>query len=170
MAARSLGLLPQRCLGLPTYHFSGTRHPTQKRQRDLILSRLRYEGRLAVFLAAEASPEQNNRVKAGRLVTNNPDVEISMIHRAIVTTAAAIAVLCVHQSAFAGQGSEWNSSGGDRQNTRSQQSEHTLSPANVSSLQVKWTVTTHGDVSATPAVDGDMVYVPDWAGYIYACL
>jgi polyvinyl alcohol dehydrogenase (cytochrome) len=28
--------------------------------------------------------------------------------------------------------------------------------------------TTAGDVSATPAVDADTVYVPDWAGFIYA--
>ena len=91
-----------------------------------------------------------------------------MIRRAIVLSAAGLAALCVHTAAFAGQGSEWNSSGGDRQNTRSQQSEHTLSAANVSSLEVKWAVTTHGDVSATPAVDADTVYVPDWAGYIYA--
>jgi polyvinyl alcohol dehydrogenase (cytochrome) len=90
------------------------------------------------------------------------------IHRAIVTSTAAIAALSAHMSAFAGQGSEWNSSGGDRQNTRSQQSEHTLSPANVSGLAVKWALTTHGDVSATPAVDVDTVYVPDWAGYVYA--
>jgi hypothetical protein len=43
-----------------------------------------------------------------------------------------------------------------------------LSPSNVGGLTVKWSVTTHGDVSATPAVDADTVYVPDWAGYIYA--
>src|SRR5687768_2658972 len=76
--------------------------------------------------------------------------------------------ISAHTSAFAGQGSEWNSSGGDRQNTRSQPSERTLSPANVSGLAVKWSLTTHGDVSATPAVDADTVYIPDWAGHVYA--
>jgi polyvinyl alcohol dehydrogenase (cytochrome) len=91
-----------------------------------------------------------------------------MLHRSIVVPIAALAALGTHTSAFAGQGSEWNSSGGDRQNTRSQPSEHTLSPSNVGRLTVKWSVTTHGDVSATPAVDADTVYVPDWAGYIYA--
>jgi polyvinyl alcohol dehydrogenase (cytochrome) len=91
-----------------------------------------------------------------------------MSHRAIVVSAVALAALSAHTSAFAGQGSEWNTSGGDRQNTRSQSSEHMLSVANVGGLQVKWSVTTHGDVSATPAVDGDTVYVPDWAGYVYA--
>src|SRR6188508_2453589 len=91
-----------------------------------------------------------------------------MLHRSIVVPIAALAALGTHTSALAGQGSEWNSSGGDRQNTRSQPSEHTLSPSNVGGLTVKWSVTTHGDVSATPAVDADTVYVPDWAGYIYA--
>ena len=33
---------------------------------------------------------------------------------------------------------------------------------------MKWELTTGGDVSATPAVDGDAVYVPDWAGNLYA--
>ena len=32
----------------------------------------------------------------------------------------------------------------------------------------KWEFTTGGDVSATPAVDGDTVYFPDWAGNLYA--
>ena len=33
---------------------------------------------------------------------------------------------------------------------------------------MKWAFTTGGDVSATPAVDGSNVYVPDWAGNLYA--
>ena len=43
-----------------------------------------------------------------------------------------------------------------------------LSVANVSGLQVKWALTTASDVSATPAVDADTVYAPDWAGNLYA--
>jgi len=69
---------------------------------------------------------------------------------------------------FASQGSEWNSAGGNRQNTRDQQSEHTLSVANIGTLSTKWVFTTVGDVSATPAVDVDTVYFPDWAGNLYA--
>src|SRR5512138_1968393 len=88
--------------------------------------------------------------------------------RASVIPAVALTALSAHGSAFAGQGSEWNTSGGDRQNTRSQPSEHTLSVANVSQLEVKWALTTHGDVSATPAVDSDTVYFPDWGGYVSA--
>ncbi|NRF67855.1 PQQ-binding-like beta-propeller repeat protein [Aquincola sp. S2] len=69
---------------------------------------------------------------------------------------------------FAAEGQQWNFSGGDRENTRHQAHEHKLGPSNVGSLVVKWSLTTAGDVSATPAVDGDTVYVPDWAGFLYA--
>ncbi len=65
-------------------------------------------------------------------------------------------------------GSQWNSAGGDEQNTRYQATEHTLGVDNVADLGVKWSFVTDGDVSATPAVDGTTVYVPDWAGNLYA--
>ena len=38
----------------------------------------------------------------------------------------------------------------------------------MSGLQKKWELATAGDVSATPAVDANTVYVPDWAGNLYA--
>ncbi|TIC87544.1 polyvinylalcohol dehydrogenase [Nocardioides sp. GY 10113] len=65
-------------------------------------------------------------------------------------------------------GSGWSSAGGDRQNTRSAKTESKISPATVGDLGVSWVLTTGGDVSATPAVDGERVYVPDWAGNLYA--
>ena len=65
-------------------------------------------------------------------------------------------------------GSDWNSAGGNLQNTRFQASEKTLSVSNVDELEVKWEFTTGGDVSATPAVVGDTVYFPDRAGNLYA--
>ena len=76
--------------------------------------------------------------------------------------------LLISSIALASQGDTWTSAGGNRQNTRYQASEHTLSTANVSSLTPKWVVETGGDVSATPAVDADSVYFPDWAGNLYA--
>src|SRR5512139_2577271 len=79
-----------------------------------------------------------------------------------------IAGLLTTSLALASQGSLWPSAGGNRQNTRYQDSEHTLSVSNISSLTTKWTFTTGGDVSATPAVDVDTVYFPDWAGNLYA--
>lgn len=79
-----------------------------------------------------------------------------------------IVIALITTTVFASQGSEWWSAGGNRQNTRYQQSEKTLSAANVGTLTTKWAFTTGGDVSATPAVDADTVYFPDWGGNLYA--
>jgi polyvinyl alcohol dehydrogenase (cytochrome) len=68
----------------------------------------------------------------------------------------------------AASGSQWNSAGGNLQNTRWQAGETTLSASNVAALEKKWEFTTGGDVSATPAIDGDTVYFPDRAGSLYA--
>lgn len=68
----------------------------------------------------------------------------------------------------AGGGSLWTSAGQNIANTRHQDTESKISVATVSSLAVKWVFMTSGDVSATPAVDGRRVYVPDWAGNLYA--
>src|SRR5258708_31682656 len=53
-------------------------------------------------------------------------------------------------------------------NSRSQPAEHSITPANVKGLNPKWVFTTSNDVSATPTVDGDAVYFPDWGGNLYA--
>ena len=94
----------------------------------------------------------------------------STIHaRGWVIAASVFALtLLVPGAGFAAEGSQWTSAGGNRQNMRFQESEHTLSVANVGGLQTKWMLETAGDVSATPAVDANTVYVPDWAGNLYA--
>jgi polyvinyl alcohol dehydrogenase (cytochrome) len=43
----------------------------------------------------------------------------------------------------------------------------TINPDNAKNLALKWKFTTHGDVSATPAVADGAVYFPDWGGYMY---
>jgi polyvinyl alcohol dehydrogenase (cytochrome) len=63
---------------------------------------------------------------------------------------------------------QWQIAGQNLNNTWSQPAEHTISPANVSGLTPKWVFTTGGDVSATPTVDGDAVYFPDWGGNLFA--
>ena len=90
--------------------------------------------------------------------------------RMVVGGVAVAAVLFFAGSAaFASSGGpRWISAGGDLQNTRSQSSEHKLTVDNVGSLMQKWAFTTDGDVSATPAVDGNAVYFPDWKGNLYA--
>ena len=89
--------------------------------------------------------------------------------RIVVAAAALGSLLIGGAAAFAAPGGNgWNSAGGDRQNTRYAASESKISPATAASLTKKWDLTTGGDVSATPAVDGQRVYVPDWAGNLYA--
>ncbi len=89
--------------------------------------------------------------------------------KARVVLALVTASSLVGGVAFAGgEGSQWTTAGGNRENTRYQQSEHKLGVDTVGELEVKWSFTTGGDVSATPAVDGDTVYFPDWSGNLYA--
>jgi polyvinyl alcohol dehydrogenase (cytochrome) len=63
---------------------------------------------------------------------------------------------------------EWSMAGQNLGDTRDQPAETTISNTNVSSLVVKWSYTTAGSVSATPAVANSAVYFPDWAGNLYA--
>ena len=61
----------------------------------------------------------------------------------------------------------WSMGGHDKQNSRSNPDQTKLTTSNAAKLASKWTFTTHGDVSATPAVVQGAVYFPDWAGYLY---
>src|SRR5438132_138084 len=63
---------------------------------------------------------------------------------------------------------QWQIAGQNLSNTWSQPAEHSISPSNVKGLKPKWVFTIGGDVSATPTVDGDAVYFPDWAGNLFA--
>jgi polyvinyl alcohol dehydrogenase (cytochrome) len=77
-----------------------------------------------------------------------------------------VAVLAT--TAFAaGGGGLWLTAGGDRENTRNQNAESKISPANVGDLTAQWVLTPVGNVSATPAVEDEYVYVPDWAGNLF---
>jgi polyvinyl alcohol dehydrogenase (cytochrome) len=90
-------------------------------------------------------------------------------HARLLVAAGVVGTLLIGGQAVAAPGGNgWNSAGGDRQNTRYAASETKISPATVGGLTNKWTVTTGGDVSATPAVDSQRVYFPDWAGNLYA--
>jgi polyvinyl alcohol dehydrogenase (cytochrome) len=93
-----------------------------------------------------------------------------MTVRRLITLGAA-AALGVAMSApavpsVATDSGAWPMGGHDLQNTRSNPTQNKVSAANASQLATKWTYTTHGDVSATPAVVGNAVYFPDWGGYI----
>ncbi len=91
------------------------------------------------------------------------------------TSRTALALLVAVAMSTAGSvalaspgGGQWPNAGGGLSNTRNQTSGSKLTPASVGGLQVKWSFTTGGDVSATPSVDGSTVYFPDWAGNLYA--
>ena len=65
------------------------------------------------------------------------------------------------------QNALWLTSGQNLSNTRYNKLESTITRDNVANLKVKWTFETEGDVSATPAVDDQYVYFPDWKGNLY---
>jgi polyvinyl alcohol dehydrogenase (cytochrome) len=61
----------------------------------------------------------------------------------------------------------WPFAGGNLHNTRNAEHERRISPQSAPNLYVKWAFTTEGDVSATPTVDGDVLYFPDWGGWLH---
>src|SRR5882757_8533181 len=89
--------------------------------------------------------------------------------RAALAGAVLFAVaLSVHSRPPQSRSSQWRIAGQDLNNSWSQPAEHLISSANVNGLTPKWVFTTGGDVSATPTVDGDAVYFPDWGGNLFA--
>lgn len=86
----------------------------------------------------------------------------------LVPVAGVVAAIGLADSLGEDGFGQWPVAGQNLSNTRSAPDEEQISAANAASLAVKWTFTTGGDVSATPTVAGDAVYVPDWAGNVYA--
>jgi polyvinyl alcohol dehydrogenase (cytochrome) len=62
----------------------------------------------------------------------------------------------------------WNFSGQNVFDTHSTTGEHAINADDVGQLGPRWTFTAGGSVSATPTVARGVVYVPDWAGDLYA--
>src|SRR5258705_5790771 len=102
-------------------------------------------------------------------------MRMPMKNRNLSFPKAALITVLLLVSALSGQGQsdesrsgKWRIAGQNLNNTWSQPADHSISPANVKGLTPKWVFTTGGDVSATPTVDGDAVYFPDWAGNLFA--
>lgn len=76
-----------------------------------------------------------------------------------------VGVLSMASAAFAAEAG-WPSAGHDLSNTRS--GDTTIGVGGASKLAVKWKVSTPGNISATPAVENGVVYVPDDKGNLYA--
>jgi polyvinyl alcohol dehydrogenase (cytochrome) len=68
---------------------------------------------------------------------------------------------------IAQQVGQWRFAGANLENTRSSFVENRIGPGNASRLAVKWNFTTGGNISATPAVVGNALYVPDGAGHLF---
>jgi polyvinyl alcohol dehydrogenase (cytochrome) len=102
-------------------------------------------------------------------------MQVHMKNRSGSLTKAALITVLLLVSAISGQGQseesrsgQWRIAGQNLSNSWSQPAEHSISPSNVKGLTPKWVFTTGGDVSATPTVDGNAVYFPDWAGNLFA--
>jgi polyvinyl alcohol dehydrogenase (cytochrome) len=85
---------------------------------------------------------------------------------AAVTTPLVAGAASNHAitTSAANASASWPMGGQNTANTRSNPAETAIGADNAQRLAVKWTFTTHGDVSATPAVVDGAVYFPDWGG------
>ena len=88
-------------------------------------------------------------------------------HAGLRVLVLAVLVLALPVLAVAAAlAASWPSGGADLSNSHSNPAEEAIGRDNVGQLAVKWTYTTHGDVSAIPAVVHGGVYFPDWGGYL----
>jgi len=87
---------------------------------------------------------------------------------ALISVLLSVSTLSAQNHSDLSRSGQWRIAGQDLGNTWSQPAEHSISSANVKNLSPKWVFTTGGDVSATPTVDGDAVYFPDWGGNLFA--
>lgn len=62
----------------------------------------------------------------------------------------------------------WTTAGGGYLNQRFAPGEWKINRTTVKGLVPAWTLTTTGDISATPSVEGGTLYVPDWGGTLYS--
>jgi polyvinyl alcohol dehydrogenase (cytochrome) len=98
----------------------------------------------------------------------NWSLPTAVLTSVLLSVSLLVPVLSAQDTSDESRSSQWQRAGQNLNNTWSQPAEHTISPANVEGLSPKWVFTTGGDVSATPTVDGDAVYFPDWSGDLFA--
>jgi polyvinyl alcohol dehydrogenase (cytochrome) len=93
---------------------------------------------------------------------------VSLPATALMSILLLVSALSAQSPSEESRSGQWRIAGQNLNNTWSQPAEHSITPANVKGLTPKWVFTTGGDVSATPTVDGDAVYFPDWGGHLFA--
>ncbi len=86
----------------------------------------------------------------------------------LLVSALSAQTLSAQKDSDESRSGQWRIAGQNLDNTWNQPAEHSIRPTNVKDLHPKWVFTTGGDVSATPTVDGDAVYFPDWGGNLFA--
>jgi polyvinyl alcohol dehydrogenase (cytochrome) len=96
----------------------------------------------------------------------NRDVSLAMM--ALISISLLTSLLSAQNQPDGSKSGQWRIAGQNLGNSRNQPEEHSISSSNVQRLSPKWVFTTGGDVSATPTVDGDAVYFPDWSGNLFA--
>src|SRR6266404_8506977 len=94
--------------------------------------------------------------------------DVLLAKAALVSILLLVAGLSAQSQSPESKSGQWRIAGQNLNNTWSQPAEHAISPSNVKGLKPKWVFLTGGDVSATPTVDGDAVYFPDWGGNLFA--
>ena len=94
--------------------------------------------------------------------------DMSLPRAVLVGALLSVVALSAQSQSNVSPSGQWRIAGQNLSNSWSQPAEHSISPANVNDLSPKWVFTTGGDVSATPTVDGDAVYFPDWGGNLFA--
>jgi polyvinyl alcohol dehydrogenase (cytochrome) len=93
---------------------------------------------------------------------------VSLPMTAMISVLLLVSALSAQSQSTEARSGQWRIAGQNLSNTWSQPAEHSISPSDVRGLKPKWVFTTGGDVSATPTVDGDAVYFPDWGGNLFA--
>jgi polyvinyl alcohol dehydrogenase (cytochrome) len=94
--------------------------------------------------------------------------DVSFRRAAFISVLLLVSAISAQSQSPQARSGQWRIAGQNLSNTWSQPAEHSIGPANVKGLKPKWVFTTGGDVSATPTVDGDAVYFPDWGGNLFA--
>src|SRR3981189_2525311 len=96
------------------------------------------------------------------------NLNASLSRAALIGVLSLVMALSAQSQSDESRSGQWRIAGQNLSNSWSQPAEHSINSANVKGLSPKWVFTTGGDVSATPTVDGDAVYFPDWGGNLYA--
>src|SRR5947208_16987776 len=94
--------------------------------------------------------------------------DVLLAKAVLVSILLLVAGLSAQSQSPESKPGQWRIAGQNLNNTWSQPAEHSISPANVKELKPKWVFTTGGDVAATPTVNGDGVYFPDWRRHLFA--